>query len=442
VNRERALDLAGALAVAALKLAASIAIVQLAGFRQISDDDYARTVIAQGFADAPRFDPSGTSWLPFPFWITGAAMLVFGRSLEVARAVAFVASAAATAGFFGALRAASIGRPIAMGAALIAGLGAWSLWLGAAPVPEGFTGPLMAIGALSLVAESPRASRWGALALLAASLSRYEAWPLAAAFAIVVLVRARSGTTARGRLEAAFAIVVAVIGPVVWMAWNARAHGSALHFVERVARYRASMGLSSAPWLDELLVYPAAWLRAFPEQTIFLLAGAFALARAREGERRGAASLAIGMAAVFAFLVIGELGDGAPTHHPERALVGIAWMAIALGALALDTARRERASAWLRVTGAGAAVAGVVFVLRLPLAVHAYPGQGEADRRAQVERGRALRDEGVTALTVVPCAYEHFALLAAYGSPERAVVMASPEKRPVTETCPRVEVRR
>jgi hypothetical protein len=33
----------------------------------VSDDDYARVVIAQRLSLA--LDPSGTSWLPFPFWL-------------------------------------------------------------------------------------------------------------------------------------------------------------------------------------------------------------------------------------------------------------------------------------------------------------------------------------------------------------------------------------
>ncbi len=49
------------------------AFVRRCGFEQVSDDDYARTVIAQLFAHSPRWDPSGTSWLPLPFWIRRAA---------------------------------------------------------------------------------------------------------------------------------------------------------------------------------------------------------------------------------------------------------------------------------------------------------------------------------------------------------------------------------
>jgi 4-amino-4-deoxy-L-arabinose transferase-like glycosyltransferase len=64
------------------------------GFRAVSDDDYSRVVIAARFAQHPTLDPSGTSWLPAPFWLYGAPMAVFGDSLLTARVVAVLAGAA------------------------------------------------------------------------------------------------------------------------------------------------------------------------------------------------------------------------------------------------------------------------------------------------------------------------------------------------------------
>ena len=58
--------------------AAACGVVLALGFDHISDDDFARVTIAQTFASHPKVDPSGTSWLPFPFWAMGAAMLLFG----------------------------------------------------------------------------------------------------------------------------------------------------------------------------------------------------------------------------------------------------------------------------------------------------------------------------------------------------------------------------
>ncbi|MEO8796345.1 MAG: hypothetical protein ABI551_00540, partial [Polyangiaceae bacterium] len=76
----RAWDARGAALVFVVKLAVSFWVLRL-GFSHVSDDDYARAVISEQFAHAPSLDPSGTSWLPFPFWLTGSVMMVFGRSL-------------------------------------------------------------------------------------------------------------------------------------------------------------------------------------------------------------------------------------------------------------------------------------------------------------------------------------------------------------------------
>ena len=77
--RARVTDAAGV----ALGKAVVSSLVWASGFRALSDDDYARIVIAQRFAESPSLDPTGTSWLPLPFWLNGGAMLLFGASVEV-----------------------------------------------------------------------------------------------------------------------------------------------------------------------------------------------------------------------------------------------------------------------------------------------------------------------------------------------------------------------
>ena len=67
-------------------------------------------------------------------------------------------------------------------------------------------------------------------------------------------------------------------------------------------------------------------------------------------------------------------------------------------------------------------------------------GSRDPDRAPQIERGRALRAEGSGELLVTPCAYEHFALIAAYGAPE-AVETRPGAGAPVIPTCPAVERR-
>ena len=67
------------------------------------------------------------------------------------------------------------------------------------------------------------------------------------------------------------------------------------------------------------------------------------------------------------------------------------------------------------------------------------PGGGSASRAAQVRQGEELRNEGARALTVTPCAYEHFALIAAYGAPER-VTIAAPATPMPGAPCPEVRL--
>src|SRR5271163_1729963 len=120
----------------ALKLAVG-AYTLHAGFSHISDDDYARTTIAEQFAHAPRLDPSGTSWLPLPFWLAGSWMMLAGRSLASARAIAFVLGVAGVIAPYVAMRAIGVTRVAARDAAAIAMAVPWNVWLGVATVPDG-----------------------------------------------------------------------------------------------------------------------------------------------------------------------------------------------------------------------------------------------------------------------------------------------------------------
>ncbi|HWL85255.1 MAG TPA: hypothetical protein VNO21_05610, partial [Polyangiaceae bacterium] len=214
------------------------------GLQHISDDDFARAVIAEQFAHAPRLDPSGTSWLPFPFWVTGGAMMVFGRWLAVARAVAFGLNGAGAALVLAALRRAGVDRVTALAGAVLAMATPWNACLGAAAVPEGFTGAFVA--AATIAAGSGRGSTraWMNVALLCASLSRYEVWPACLLVTVWELARLRAMRVKASASEEWVpwkAIVVALIpmlGPAAWMAWNLHAHGSATHFLARVAAYR------------------------------------------------------------------------------------------------------------------------------------------------------------------------------------------------------------
>lgn len=431
-GREEALDAA----LICLAKAGAMAWVVHCGFQQVSDDDHSRVVIAEQFAASPKLDPSGTSWLPFPFWIHGLAMALFGRSLGTAHATAFVLGVFASVAPYFAARAVGTARlPAVIGAATFA-LTPWSVWLGVAPVPEAWVGALMGAGLLLVTAASGRAVVLGGLALLVAALSRYDAWAACALAAIVLSVRAARDPA--GRRWSVVAAVLAAVGPIMWMAWNLKVHGSATHFVDRVAAYRRSIGAASAPLPDKLLGYPRATWSAAPEIVVlFAIFGAIA-ARSTILVRRWRLPLA-GAALTLAFLIWGDVRDGAPTHHPERAIVavlaplcGFAGEGIAAAWTSLvDKVRRPL---WMGLAGAAFAAWCYFAAGRWSY----VPGRDESERRdVQIARGNDLRARGAAHVTVEPCQYEHFALIAAFGAPERVTTLPS-SKRAVDATCPLV----
>ena len=430
--RERALDVG--LLFAAKGLIGAWVLAR--GFSHVSDDDYARTVIAELFAHAPRLDPSGTSWLPFPFWLTGAAMMAFGRSLATARGVALVSGVAVVALPYLTLRSVGVARWSAVVGVLVAMATPWSAWLGVATVPEALSAGLVAAGAFA-VASAP--SPWLGAALLGAALSRYEAWP---ACAVAASAACWSARTPENRGRAALTSLLAAAGPLAWIAWNLHAHGDAFNFFSRVARYRQTVGAQDVPFLDKLSAYPMALVRGAPEIAALAAIALFSLGdRAMRARWRGPLGVA---AAIVLFLVYGDLKDGAPTHHPERALLGVWWILAAFGvdgaraAIGSVTRRRPKREAWAVALATAALVTCGARVVR---AYDLYPARAlDEQRDSQVARGRELRREGAPALVVTPCAYEHFALVAAYGAPER-VITREPSGLRGRLGCPGIEVR-
>ena len=94
-----------------------------------------------------------------------------------------------------------------------------------------------------------------------------------------------------------------------------------------------------------------------------------------------------------------------------------------------------------RVSAIGAvavALAAVAWVASLPSRWAAAPGLGELERRdAQIARGLELRTQGAESAEITPCQFEHFALIAAWGEPERTRVQPRTGQPPTTD-CPRV----
>jgi hypothetical protein len=386
-------------------------VVRASGFDHVSDDDFARVTIAQSFAVAPKLDPSGTSWLPAPFWILGAFMAVFGRTLEAARTFSVVVASAAFALPYLAARAAGVTRLSAVVASALMLGGAWTLWLGAATVPESLTASLATAGVIGI---TTRHRLLASVAILIACLSRYEAWPVAAAATVwLAMDRERRSSPA---------ILVCALGPIAWMAWNIHAHGHALHFFHRVSTFKRGLGDGSASTLSAIALYPRLLVTTRPDLT--LLAGIALATSAKDQTTRRRWLLPVAAAfAQLAFLAYGATKDGAPAHHPERALLGIVFL---LAAFVGDAAPWR--APYVRP------VFAAIFIATFVLGIKHPPRN---DREALIARGVALRD--VPALRVTPCAFEHFALIAAYGAPERVTVNA-PAKD--AQACPRVEAPR
>jgi hypothetical protein len=408
--------------VAAAKIAA-VAAVLASGFRAVSDDDFARTVIAEQWAHAPRWDASGTSWLPLPFWVTGTAMKLAGRSLETARATALALGVAAALLVYAAARWMGEDRRAATAGAVVAAVFPWSARLGVATVPELFTAALSLLAMASLVPADDGGRRrvLGGAALLAATLSRYETWPLAVVFAAVSVFDALRSPSLRPRILLAAGLALA--GPLAWTAWNRVAHHDALHFLARVAAYRQALGGPDGGGPGRLFAYPAAMVREEPEVVALLAAavlitaiggGATALRARLSPYARPAAALVVQIGA----LSLAMIKDAAPTHHPERALLAaLLLIALAGGVLAVHALGSGGARLFKMLALAGA-VALAAWAGRAGAA-----GEGFVQRADQEAIGRAAAaavPPGEPVLIEV-ADYGFLAVEAALGRPEDAV---------------------
>jgi hypothetical protein len=385
----------------------------LQGVRALSDDDYARVTIAQRFAKTPRFDPSGTSWLPFPFWITGAVMKVFDPSLGVARLVAALLSVGATWLLFAAGRMWGLSSRGALLAAGFATIVPAVAMLGSVAVPEL---PTAALGVFAIVAvsapapgEPDRRPLFAGGAMLAATLSRYEAWPIAAVVAVLVWRRQKNDRA----LRRAVLVALPIAGPVLWIVHNRIAHGNALSFLARVSSYRAALG-PSAP--SRPFTYLVGVIGGSPAIMLALLLVIVAVRRSPRRDlltpslRRyipwGAALLSL-----FVFLVAGQLSGGVPTHHPERALLFV-WLLAALAAV--DLAMLSRPPQW--------------FALPVLLLLFLDYRSTLADRGVRRETEERAGEQLVALVSrgervfVATTDYGYFAVMAAFGRPADVVL--------------------
>lgn len=292
--------------LAALLFAFASIWARFAGFDCISDDDYARVVLAQSFARSPALDPTGTSWLPAPFWIYGSFMRALGSSLFVAYSIAIFAAAFSGVLLIFAATFVGIGRRGALFCVALSLLLPLVPLLGAAPVPELPVAASIVFGLLLLASPQAPLRVWflASVLLFLATLSRYEAWVPSLIFSLSALSHTRY------RPWLLLAAFLASIGPILWILWNFHSYGHPFAFAHRVAAYREGLGIFHGYWWN----YPGALLREAP---VALLLGGVLGWRIRKMRWP-----LVGVTAQVFALMFAELRGGAPTHHPERALLG------------------------------------------------------------------------------------------------------------------------
>ncbi len=388
------------------------------GFRALSDDDYARISIAQRYAQAPSFDPSGTSWLPAPFWAYGSAFHLFGPGLGVARAMAVTLGIGATILVYCAARMLGVARPGAvLGAVFSSLLAPYSAYLGIAALPEVPCAALILYSASTLARSNPRVQLLGSLALFLACLSRYEAWPVAATFAIFCVREA----IVQRRFAFIGCAALALAAPTIWLTLGRVEHGDALFFVARVTSYRRSLGGAEEPLLRRLLEYPALLFKAADLGSILLVA--WAVTRKSSGETLHLRRCALALISLLAFLMVGSVRDGVPTHHMARVLLPI-WF---FGSI-LAGSRSALLAA--RLSGPARAVCGLALLGWTWLVTPIYlPRYDLAERQAELEAGSAARARTARALSIDTRDYGYFAVEAGFGEPAGTRVLEDHDPR-------------
>lgn len=392
-----------------------------AGFRALSDDDYARIAIAQRFAQAPRFDPTGTSWLPAPFWIYGAMFRCFGTGLGVARAAAIAAALAATVLVYVAARLLGAAPFSALvGAAFSALLVPYSVVLGLAAVPEVPCAALIVFAAASLSQPALAVRGLGGASLFVACLSRYEAWPVALIFSLYCVWDAL-----RERRPAVLGCAVsALAAPTLWMILGHVRHGDALFFVARVTAYRRALGGAEASLLQRVSEYPRLLIWDGLTLLPLLLSSWLVSRNQRTSDPLSYRRMLVALSALLSFLMLGSVRDGVPTHHAARVLLPI-WFFAALvvghwlGRRAITPALRARIGLVV------ALIAGCV-LFRANLAL---PDAGFAERAAELEAGAYARQYAPQTLAIDTPDYGYFAVQAGFGSPGHTVVLQDHDPR-------------
>jgi hypothetical protein len=413
-----------------------VLLVRASGPFAISDDDYSRVVIAQEFVEAPRLDPSGSSWLPLPFLLNGTAMWLFGASLEVARATSVFLAVLSALTIYAAATLLGASRAFRMTGTLLSMAVPYSAFAAAATVPEYPTAACLVFAASSLAIRSDCDLRrfgsvriLGAVFVFAASASRYEAWPFALAFAGWNLKDFFEEPRGRQHFALLASAGVALSFPLVWVAYGALHHDSAVFFVKRVVDYKEALGGAGSGNLHLAFSFTQALFAKEPEVVLGTAAGGMALALGRpqfpsEFSMKELLRTWSPFLIMLISLSVGAVRGGTPTHHPERALLSL-WLfaPLSLSSLLsrwLDAPRRI----YLTITAFVALGVG----LRVTNVTTREPF---VDRRTEEALGHTIARElpSKSKIAVLSKDFGYFALMSAAGTPSRFSILERHDPR-------------
>lgn len=426
-NRQRGVPL---ILLLAFRVLVSLFVLRT-GFRALSDDDFSRVVIAQSFAAHPSLDPSGTSWLPFPFWLYGTCMSLLGATLANARLIAFLLGLFGALGVWIAGRWLGLSRNTSLLGAIIACCIPYSAWLGVTTTPDYYNAVLILLACCSLAHGHTSIRALGAVAITIAALSRYESWPVAVVFAGFVAIDA---CRTRTRWSAALALL-ALAAPVSWMLHGIYHHNDALFFVKRVVNYRRALGLADTDALTRVLATPGHLFRDVPE---LWAAGLFSLFGALLGHcrpfRRRWLKPSLALFSIILFLSIGDWRDGAATHHVGRTLLPI-WFFVSLLVAKLTLWQLGNISTLQKAirTTALIAVTGFCFFVLRPAWTNV---EGFCPRQEETAIGTLAASKIATGQRVLidTVDYGYFAIEAAFARPNDVVILDAHDPRHPTKS--------
>jgi hypothetical protein len=224
------------LALAAFALAALILGLRV-GTPVLSYDDIYRTLFAHDWARRPYFFTERLVWLPVPLMATGLAIRLTGEAFWTALGVDLAASGIAI-WYVHRLTERLFGRLSAWVAASLFGLTPWVLFLSLSRYGEPVLLAATAVGVFHWLrwTETGKGREFAlaSLALSAAVLSRYEAWPLGVALPVhAALARLRRRDAPAGHRPgpgwAALSSGLPLIGMGIWVWKNLAVYGEPVY---------------------------------------------------------------------------------------------------------------------------------------------------------------------------------------------------------------------